>query len=151
MEAEAAAARGSAVPREDTLSAIVAVAKACREDSSEWGELDVPRTLRRLRGEAERRGFATDANGLYATMQQLAWEAKEAERKRREEGLGGAARSIIRVLPALAKPDVVLKAQNKGYVDPALESGYGDSLLAARTRVAVERLQAQQREMMGGR
>lgn len=127
----------------------MAVTKACREDASEAGELDVPRTLRRLRAEAERRGFGTDAQGLYATVQQMAFESKEAERKRREEGLGGAARSIMRVIPALSKPDVTLKAQAKPYVDPALESGFGDSLLAARTRAAVERLAAQQREMMG--
>jgi hypothetical protein len=127
------------------LAAILSVCERIRTDSASAGQINVPRTLHSLRREASARGLPPDEAGVFAVVQQLAAEASELERQRIETGLGGALRKTVKAVPVLrGKRTVAELAEAQRYVDPAVETGVADSILANKVHRAVGRLQAMQ-------
>lgn len=153
-EAQDAASRGTpqhALPRDDTLKAIIAVCERIKTDASNTGRIDVPRSLARLRRDAMERGFSPDASGIYNVVRQIAAEGVEMERMRRETGLGGALRKTVDRIPTLKGKGTVLEmAESKIYRDPAVDAGTDDTLLARKVHAAVKPMEDALRQMRRG-
>jgi hypothetical protein len=133
-EAEAAAKGGKPAPIDTTCMAIKALVQRIREDHQQTGVVHVPRTLARLRKEAEQAGYLTDTQGLYSYLLHAAEEQQQVERERREGGLGGMLRRTVQNSTVLRnKATTAEAAMLKGYRDPAQELGE-DSLLTRKLR-----------------
>ncbi len=135
-EREAASKAGRPVPLDTTCVAIKTLIQRIREEVAMTGVVNIPRTLARLRAEAEQAGYATDTHGLYTYLMTAAEKEQEVERQRRETGLGGALRRTAQKSAVLRnKPTTMEAAMMKGYRDPGQELGE-DSLLTRKLREA---------------
>ena len=136
----AAQAEGGARP-DTAMAAISSLISRIRADAAA-GEVNVPRTLAALRGEAVSRGFSTDAAGLSAFMEAESAAANEADAARLARGLGGLLRAVLGGAPLLrgryTTGDV---AATRPYRDPSFDVP-ADALLAVRVHAANSRLDA---------
>lgn len=123
---------GVAPSADITCVTIKALINRIREDSQVYREVNVPRSLNRLKKEAVENGYATDADGLYSYLLDSAMKEEALVQERLHSGLGGFIRknsansSLFR-----NKGTVVESAMQKSYKDPTVELGQ-ESLLAKR-------------------
>ena len=138
---------GNSRSADATCLALQALVSRVRDEAQSTGVADVPRALKRLRAEADKEGFSTDALGLHAYLSKQASEERAANEAARNTGLGGLLRSTAAASPLLSKATTLEAASRRPYRDPAAELGEG-SLLTRRVRETSARLgfgQQQQR------
>jgi hypothetical protein len=131
---------GEANGEDSTCAAIRAVVQRVRDDASASGAVNVPRTLKHLRQEAEAAGFSTDARGLHEHLRASAAEEVDRERARREGGLGGFMRRTATSSPIVRGKMTTAEASvTRDFRDPGAEIG-ADAILTAKVRAASARL-----------
>lgn len=149
--AAAAAVPAAPVRSDTTLEAVSGLVDRIRAEAEATGAVSVPRTLKRLKEEAASRGFKGDAEGLYAYVLAKAVEAEDAERERKETGLGGALRRTINRSPVVRNAaSTVELATARPYRDPAIDTG-DDSILARKVHGGVKRFDDAMAAAMGKR
>jgi hypothetical protein len=123
---------GQPRPSDTACLGIKALVTRVREDAAAYGAVSVPRALAKLRHEAAVAGFATDTAGLYQYLMSAAEAEVEAERQRREGGLGGAIRRLVEASPFLRGRVTLTEAASvRPFRDPADDTAE-DSLVAHR-------------------
>lgn len=117
-----------------TCATIKALINRIREDAQVYREVNVPRSLNRLKKEAIENGYSTDADGLYSYLLDSAMKEEAAVQERLKSGLGGFIRKTTANSALLRnKGTVVESAMQKAYHDPTAELGH-DSLLAKKVQ-----------------
>jgi hypothetical protein len=125
---------GEAPPVDSTCLAIKALLMRVREDGQAAGGVNVPRTLAKVRQEANTAGFSTDTHGLYQYLLYAAEQDAHLQMVRREHGLGGFVRRNIAASPVLqGKATTAEAAILRPFRDPSDELP-PDSMLARKWR-----------------
>lgn len=120
--------------QDTTCASIKALVSSIRDDASGTGQVNIPRSLAKLREEATGQGFPSDASGLFAYLSKAAAEESEMELVRRNSGLGGLLRRGAAESPLLrSKASTLEMAASKTFKDPGAELGE-ESLLVRKMR-----------------
>jgi hypothetical protein len=132
--------QGQKPPADNTCFAIKALVMRVREDSMEFGDVNVPRALHRLYTEAKKAGFSTDAQGLYSYLNFAAEQEVAQEKARRESGLGGFFRRLLSNSGVLRGSLTTVETNScRNFRDPAYDLDE-DSILASKWKAAAGRM-----------
>ena len=134
----AGAAASSSAPQQQrdlTCSAIKTLIARVKEEVNNMGQVNVPAVLAKIRAEAAEAGFAPDAMGLYAYLHRQSMREAEAERLKKNSGLGGLLRRGMAESQngAVRRATTMELASRKRFTDPGAELGE-DSLLTKKLR-----------------
>jgi hypothetical protein len=135
-----AVAKGQAAPADTTSLCIRALIGRIRADMQAAGQVNVPRTLSKLKSDAADAGFGTDSQGIYQYLVSSAEREAEIERGRKESGLGGFMRRLATTSKVLRGKTTTSEAvMMRPFRDPAFDISE-DSLLVEKWRDAAAKM-----------